>query len=138
MKFEDKKLAAQITIKGKLVKDVQFTDSQSWQVANISVMVQFSEKEDGEWVNVAIFHDCTLWNELATSIKSLKKGDFVLLTGEPRKQAWKYEGKEGIKDFVYVESIEQIENPFDKPNISKSPEHKAVETMLEPEDDIPF
>lgn len=71
-------------------------DPETKSLAGGNNLVRFSvatskrfKTKDGEWTEVAVFHNCTAWGMLGENIaKQLKKGSKVHLIGEIESSNW--------------------------------------------------
>lgn len=81
---------------GRLTHDIG-TDSRSFAYtpngtarANVSIAVNRSEKQNGEWVDVASFFDVTIWGKTAENLKPyLTKGKQIAVDGYLKQERWK-------------------------------------------------
>jgi len=79
----------QMTTVGNLGKDPETKTTQSGEKFAVFTVAANTGKDETTWVDVAVFHEATAQNV----VKYLKKGDPVLVQGQPTARAW--EGNEG-------------------------------------------
>jgi single-strand DNA-binding protein len=75
---------------GRLGRDPEVRTTQSGQdLARLSLATSRRVKRDEEWAELTEWHDVTLWGQPATFAgEAAKKGDLVLVVGEPRSRSW--------------------------------------------------
>ena len=75
---------------GRLGRDPEVRTTQSGQdLARLSLATSRRVKRDEEWAELTEWHDVTLWGQPATYAgEAAKKGDLVLVVGEPRSRSW--------------------------------------------------
>ena len=75
---------------GRLGRDPEVRTTQSGQdLARLSLATSRRVKRDEEWAELTEWHDVTLWGQPATFAgEAARKGDLVLVVGEPRSRSW--------------------------------------------------
>jgi single-strand DNA-binding protein len=84
-----------ITITGRLTRDPELKYSQAGQAyTKFSFAHNTGKKENGEWVNTAMFLDGTIFGKQAETLADKgKKGMDILVTGRLGQESWT--GKDG-------------------------------------------
>lgn len=128
-----------LTLSGRLGRDAELKETGNGKVINFSVAtdVGYGDRKETIWV------DCAKWGDKVGILDYLKKGQQVIVTGEPGLRKW--DGGAAIT--CRVDKIELMGNakeqlPASAPNPGGYTRHAGNvvdETLpMEPIDDLPF
>src|ERR671927_994843 len=122
---------------GRLGRDPEVrTPRWGRAVARLSLATSRRVKRDEEWAELTEWHDVTLWGQPATYAgEAARKGDLVLVVGEPRSRSW--EDAQGSKRTAHEVVVGGPQHVFRR--LAGSGEGAAArdETAAEPREAAP-
>lgn len=100
----------QVTIMGNLTDAPETNVYGETVVANFTLALNRSKKNDGEWVEETDFIPVTAFGKLAEHIAKHSKGDKLIIIGSLRQETWvdKETAKNRSKIGVYAQSVVPI------------------------------
>jgi single-strand DNA-binding protein len=134
-------------IVGRLGRDPELRTTQAGhEMATVSVATNRRVKRDGEWQEETEWHNVVLWGQPAGfAAERTRKGDLVLVLGEPRTRSW--EDAQGVKRYTHEIVVGGPQHVFRRlagpgesaPAEAQKPASTARErSSYELSEDIPF
>ncbi len=77
-----------LTLKGRIAEPKAFTANSGKKGLNFSVATERREKKGEDTVLVTDWIDCTQWEKELRGLATIKKGDYVKVTGYPVSEGW--------------------------------------------------
>lgn len=122
-----------VSVVGRLVRDAEVFDHNTFQVANFSLATNYNKKVHGEWVEDVSFIDCAMYNPKGVA-EFLVKGKQVAIQGSIRQDRWEHEGQKRSKVTIIVDRLQLIGSSSEERVATPA----ASPTPFPLDDDIPF
>ena len=84
-----------VTLSGRIGRDADARQTGERWAVKFTVATDRRANVNGQWVNVADWHNVEMWGNSAKAAELLKKGTQVTVSGSLRYD--EYEGKDGVK-----------------------------------------
>lgn len=143
-----------VCVVGRLTRDIELRYTpQGTAVADLGLAINEREKQGGEWVDVPVFVECTLWGRTAEVANDyLGKGKRCGIVGKLKLEQWESNGQKRSKLKIVARELELLE-PRDqsRPSVDSEPaddrdpyrganprQQRAANENQAPDDNIPF
>lgn len=133
-----------MVVSGRLTKDVEIKYTASgFPLGAMSLASNRRVKKNGEWIEETSYYELVQWGKRAESLQPyLKKGQQVLIDGQPKQERWETDGNKRSKVIIEITHIQLIgsnnkSNDGHKQESPSYPTQQATPTEKFDED-IPF
>lgn len=102
-----------VTEIGRMTRDISEKDfaytANGTARLNISIAVNESSKQNGQWVDRASFFDVTIWGKTAENLRQyLGKGKQIAVLGHLQQQRWEKDGQHFNKVVIIAEQVQLL------------------------------
>lgn len=102
-----------VTEIGRMTRDISEKDfaytANGTARLNISIAVNESSKQNGQWVDRASFFDVTIWGKTAENLRQyLCKGKQIAVLGHLQQQRWEKDGQHFNKVVIIAEQVQLL------------------------------
>lgn len=121
-------------VSGRLTRDANLKYLNSGTaLAEFTIASNRIWKSNGEKKEDTLFIDVNVWGKQAEYMGTLKKGDYVMVTGRIRQESWEVEGQKRSKHVVIADQVN-----LPPKQVTSNPPQQNKEEEVNFEEEVPF
>jgi len=123
-----------VMLMGRVAFDGKSRQAGSGRVSSFRIASSENvKKKNGEVFKKTVFVDCETWGPQGDFVATLRKGQWVIVTGKLAQEEWEKDGVKRSKHKVEIETVRRLTGPLDQNTEAQ------VDAGSESEgDDLPF